>query len=560
MRDYTSIADHYAADVLANIIPACEYIKLACVRYQRDRADTEWRYVYDPAKANRVCSFIEKLPHTKGKWAAANELLILQPWQVWLTSYLFGFVHKATGLRRFRIAMVLVPRKNGKSIWAAAVCLYVLAADQPRDMGIEVYTGAQSEKQAWEIFRPGRLMAQRTPALCAHFGIQVNASNLHIAATGSKFEPVIGSPGDGTSPSLAVLDEFHESDAPELRNTMLTGMGARQQPLLLMVTTAGANLAGPCWDDVLTGRGVLRGTIPDEERFYVEWTIDVTDDWTSPSALEKANPNLGISVSKDFLISAQQTAIRNPREQGPFRTKHLNEWVTSKSVFFNMASWQKSYDPDLTLDHMDGRRCYVGMDLASKQDIAAMVLLFPPDGDEHWHVFGNFYLPEDVVNEPGKDHYKGWALSGKLITTDGNMIDHLRIADDLEQFRKRFDVEEVCFDPAQANMFMTDLMQKGVTVIQFVQYAKNFTEPMKLCAALIDGCKIKHNSAPNDPMSWQMSNVVAMPDAKEQVYPRKERPENKIDGPVAMIIAMARAMLGGTKRSIYEDRGFQSFG
>ena len=273
-------------------------------------------------------------------------------------------------------------------------------------------------------------MAKSTPAFLAHYGVVANASNLHILKNGSRFEPLIGKPGDGSSPSCAIIDEFHEHDTPDLRDTMVTGMGAREQPLCLVITTAGDNIGGPCYSDVLDGRKLLQGVFGDEERFYVEYGIDADDDWTSPDALRKANPNIGVSVDEEFLQAQQRNAIRNVRDQGRFKTKHLNEWVNSRSAYFNMQSWNACYRPGLSMERYKGQRCYVGMDLASKCDIAAMQILFALDDGTHATV-SRSYLPEDTVNEPGKDHYRAWLAAGQLTTTPDGMIDQQRILDDL---------------------------------------------------------------------------------------------------------------------------------
>ncbi|MDO9711979.1 terminase large subunit [Paracraurococcus lichenis] len=553
-------ADQYTNDVLSGRIPACQWIRLACQRYLTDKArndDPSWPYYFDSAAASKVCRFVELFEHSKGKWAQQRERMKLEPWQCWVLVNVFGFLRKKDGKRRFRYAMVVVPRKNGKSALSAPIGLYMLAADG--EHGAEVYSGATSEKQALEVFRPARLLALKTPAFLGRFGVEANASNLHILANGSRFEPLIGKPGDGSSPSCAIIDEFHEHDTPDLRDTMVTGMGAREQPLVWVITTAGDNLAGPCFDDVLTGRKLVQGAIEDEERFYAEWTIDADDDWTSPEALIKANPNYGVSVDGDFLLAQQRAAIRNPREQGRFKTKHLNSWVNSRSAFFNMQSHSANYDASLTMGSLKGRRCFVGMDLASKQDIAAMQILFPLD-DGTFATFGRYYLPEDVVFSPGKDHYRAWQTNGELIITDGNMIDHQRILDDLLDIIAEYDVEEVVFDPAQASWMMGQLMERRVTVYEFTQHARNYSEPMKQVAALMDAGKLKHADSPNSPMAWMLSNCVSRTNAKDEVFPAKEKEDLKIDGPVALIMSMARAMANVSTKSVYEARGLLVIG
>lgn len=541
--DHVARAEAYVKAVLDGVRPACKWERLACERYRRDRVSEkckDWPYRFDAGLAERVCRFIELLPHTKGIWAQRHELLWLPGWQCFILVNVFGWVRKTSPanqpIRRFTESVTIVPRKNGKSTKSAGVGLYMLAADN--EAGAEVYSGAATERQAWEVFRPARLMALGRPDLLKHYRMAVNASNINIVAKASRFEPMIGKPGDGASPSMAIIDEFHEHDTSDQYDTMLTGMGARSQPLMWVITTAGDNLAGPCYDKILTCRKILDRSIDDDEKFFVEYTIDDDDDWTSERALEKANPNIDISVSREFLLSRQREAIRNTREQGRFKTKHLNVWVNSRSAFFNMQSWHRCYDAKLSLDDLEGRPCKMALDLASKQDIAALMLLFElDDGDQA--AFGRFYLPEDIIENPGVDHYRGWALADppKLVLTPGNMIDFDRIEDDIEDLRHRFTVEEITFDPAQATMLMTHLMGKGAVVSEFQQSAANFSEPMKQVAALIDAGRFRHNCGPNDPLTWMMSNVTARLDAKDQVYPRKEAPENKIDGPVALIMA-----------------------
>ncbi len=546
--------------MLAGAISANKWVILACQRYRQDRNQEDQPdcpYKLDPDKAERVCGFIKLLPHTRGAWAGRKETLKLEPWQAWLIVSVFGTVRKKDGLRRFRNAMMLIPRKNGKSALSSAVGLYMLAADG--EHSAEVFCGATSEKQAWEVFRASKLMAQGTPALCKHYGIAVNASNLNILANGSRFEPVIGKPGDGASPSLAILDEFHEHDTPDLRDTMVTGMGARSQPLLWTITTAGDNLAGPCFDDVLTGRAVLEGTIKDDRRFYVEWGIDDGDDWTKPEALRKANPNFGVSVSEEFLLEQQASAVRNTREQGRFQCKHLNVWVNAKSAFFNMQSWNACYDPDFSLDDLRGQTCVIGCDLAAEQDIAAVQLLFPrPNGK--FVTFGRYYLPEDIIQNPNNKHYQGWLNSGSIIETEGNMTDLNKIQDDILDMMETYNVREIVFDKFQGAQMMATLQNEGANVITMGQGAYDMHHPMHYLAALIDSNKIIHRDGPSSPMSWMMSNVVIR-GGFDLNKPTKERKELKIDGPVSLIMALARN-LGQevSTKSVYEERGLLILG
>jgi phage terminase large subunit-like protein len=540
-------ADGYARDIQSGAIPACKWVKLACQRYEGDRKRekaSDWPYKFSPDLAERVCRFIEYLPHTKGKWAGNRELIVLEPWQCFILVNVFGFIRKDNGKRRFREADIIVPRKNGKSALSAGVGLYMLAAD--KEHGAEVYSGATTEKQAWEVFRPAKLMAQGRADLRAQLGIEVNASNIHVLATSSRFEPLIGKPGDGGSPSCAIIDEFHEHETPDQVDTMLTGMGAREQPLLWIITTAGDNLAGPCYDKLITCRQILEQVIDDEEKFFIEYTIDEADDWTSEEALRKANPNIDVSVSGDFLLARQKEAIQNARDQGRFKTKHLNLWVQSRAAAFNLQKWNEGYDPTLQPEDFAGRRAWLGLDLASETDIAALELIVEDD-DGGFVEFGRYYLPEDTVADPKNSHYQAWQETGEVIVTDGAMIDFARIKEDILGIAEMFPRVEVGFDPYQATYLVTQLMEHDITCIKFPQQVATMSPAMKRLDALMLSSQLRHRHGPKSPMTWMISNVVARVDAKDNIYPRKERPENKIDGPVSLIMAIGRSM------SVVED-------
>jgi phage terminase large subunit-like protein len=460
---------------------------------------------------------------------------VLQPWQIWLTCAIFGWL-RLDGKRRFRKIFLLVPRKNGKSILAAAWGLYMLCADD--EFGAEVFSGATTEKQAWEVFRPARLMAERTPALQEAFGLTVHAKSLSILSNGSRFEPLIGKPGDGASPSCAIHDEYHEHDTDEQVDAMETGMGAREQPLQIIVTTAGDNLSGPCFQLQIDAQKVLDGVLENDELFTVVYSADTDDDWTSEEALIKANPNYNISVDAEFLRARQKEAVQTARKQGIFKTKHLNWWVSARDAYFNIEQWRALGDPDLTIEDFEGRDCWLALDLASKIDIAALEILFRhKDGFAR---FGKYYLPEKTIEEPENEHYRGWRNQGYITQTDGSIIDYEYIKDDILEIMRRFTVLNVAYDPHQATMLVTSLMKENVPLVEFRPLVLNFSEPMKYLEGLIKAGKIKHDGDPV--MTWMMSNVTAKVDAKDNVYPRKERAENKIDGPICLIMDLGLAM------------------
>lgn len=549
----------YCKDVVKGKVIASQLVKAACSRHLRDLEQQKskgFAYVFDSKLAERACRFIELLPHVKGEWARVrpghSNLIVLEAWQCFIVCSIFGWRRKSDGRRRFRIVYIEVPRKNAKSDLAADIGLYLFAADD--EPGAEVYSGATSEKQAWEVFGPARKKALACPQLCAHFGIEVNASNIAIVGNGSKFEPIIGKPGDGASPSCAIIDEYHEHQTPDQFNTMQTGMGARSQPLMFVITTAGDNIAGPCYQLRSIVVRVLEGAVEDDEMFGIIYGLDPDDDWTTRQALIKANPNFGVSIDEGFLMTQQRRAIENTALQGTFLTKHLNVWLQAKNAYFNMKAWGDCADENASWLDYQGNDTWLALDLASKTDIAALEGLIDL-GDGSFFEFGRYYLPEATIEKPENVHYQGWHRAGHLIATPGNIIDFEFIERDILEVCAGLRVVDICYDPFQATMLVTRLQSNGLPLTQYGQTVRNMSEPMKTLSAMIDARKLRH--ANNPVMNWMMANVVAKVDAKENVYPRKNRVEDKIDGPTALIMAQGRwlVMQGSDAQagSIYDD-------
>lgn len=536
----------YVSDVISGEVLACKWIKLACERHRRDReAKASFPFRFDPSKAEMSCRFAESFPHVKGRWAANHELLKLEPWQCFFYGSIFGWVHKKTGLRRFRKVRLYVPRKNGKSLAVAPIGLFMLTADG--EPGAEVYSGATSEKQAWEVFGPAKQMAKLVPDFISEFGIEVNAKSITRPGDLAKFEPVIGKPGDGASPHCSITDEYHEHQTDEQLATMETGMGAREQPLSIVVSTAGDNVAGPCRDDWMDCQKVLEGVNEDDRLFAMIFTIDQEDEWSTEAALRKANPNFDVSVSGEFLLAQMRDAINNPRKQGHFKTKHLNLWVQARDAFINMQRWAECKS-DLKLEDFKGRKCFLGMDLASKIDLTAIELLFPQD-DGTLARFGKYYLPEETVNLPENQHYQGWHRDGWLTATDGNQTDYFHVLDDIKQMAQDYEIMQMAYDPHNATMLVTALQDEGLPMVSFGPTVLNFSEPMKQIEALIRDRKLLHNGDPV--MNWSMSNVTAKIDRKDNVFPNKERAENKIDPFVALCMATGVMMVNEPEKPLH---------
>lgn len=553
-RDYTAIAAEYSKAVLSGDIPACLQVRQMCERQQRDLArcgrpgDPDFPYVWRPEAGGRVCAFLEELRHVKGRWAGTS--FRLSPWQVFFVLTLFSWQHRDTGLRRFREAVLLVPRKNGKTFLAAGLCLYMLLAD--KEPGAEVYCGANSKAQAMYVFSTAQQMLRQDADLRRFFGAEVFASNISVAATGARFEPEIRNVRDGASPHFAITDELHEATSSHMVDAFTTGMGARSQPMLLIISTAGVNTSGPCYERQKALEQVLSGAMTNERLFGVVYTINQEDDWQDMASWTKANPNIGESVSLDFLEAklAETKAVVARRNVN--LCKHLNVWNAGSVSFFDMRAWTECRREGLRLENFEGRPCWLGLDLSSKTDIAALVLLFRDEGG--YAVFGRWYLPSDTVGAPENTHYQAWKNAGLLTETEGAVLDYARIEEDLRDMAGRFEIQAVGYDPFQATQLSTRMTAEGFPMVEIRPTAQNFSEPMKELEGLVLERRLRHDGDPI--LSWMASNVVARVDAKDNVYPRRETVRNKIDGIVALIMALNRAMAAPEpERSVYETRG-----
>lgn len=561
--NYATAARQYAEAVVAGDIPACRWVQLACQRQLDDLARFKGKgspYRFNPkltdrtgktfAPADNLCAFIERLPHVKGPLAGMP--ITLEPWQVFILSTVYGWV-KPDGTRRFRRAYIEVPRGNAKSTLSSAVALYMLAADG--EGGAEVYSLATTRDQARIVFGDAQTMARKSSGFRSRFGVAVGAHNMHVLATGSKFEALSaeGSTLDGLNIHFGCVDELHAHKTRTVYDVVETGTGKRDNSLLWVITTAGSNRAGICYEVRTFVTKLLDRVFEDDSQFGIIFGLDDGDDWASEAALIKANPNWGISVRAEILLPLQAKAMQLPSAVNNFKTKHLNEWVNADTAWMDMRAWDRCADPALDIETFAGQPCWIGLDLASKTDIAALVLVFAhPDIAGGFAVFGRYYLPEDTVMATGNSQYPGWMRTGRLTVTPGNVIDFSWIEADLIDAVSRFAIQAVAFDPFQATQLSTRMIAEGLPMIEVRPTVLNFSEPMKTLEALVLQRKLIHDGDPV--LTWMVSNVVAHLDAKDNIYPRKERPENKIDGIVALIMALARASLpGAIVESIYDQ-------
>lgn len=546
----------YALDVVAGRIVAGEWVIKACRRHIEDlkkQADKNYPFVFDDERAENICEFIEKLKHVKGKWA--DTFIVLEPWQIFIATCVFGWVAKSTGYRRFKVVYLEEGRKNAKSTFLAAVGLYMLVADG--EAGAEIYSAATTGEQANIVFSAAQQMARKSKDLCSAFGIQINAHNLSVQGTQSKYRALNSEDNslDGLNPHLGGLDELHAHKTRGLFDVISSAMGSRTQPILWIITTAGTNLIGICYEQRTYVTKILDGVFEDDSYFGIIYSIDKDDDWKDPSVWVKANPNLGVSVYVDDMERECTRAKNNPAALNNFLTKRLNVWCNANSAWMNMDKWRSCFVKGLRLEDFEGQPCFVGLDLASKIDIAAKVLLFPLD-DRKFAVFGKYYIPAsrlDPDNNNNAAQYNAWARDGRLVVTPGNIIDFRFIKEDLLADAKKFDLLEVGYDPFQATQFVVEAGEEGLTMVEVGATVRNFSEPMKWVEALVETRALQHDGDPV--LAWMMSCVTAHYDKKENIYPNKEGRDSKIDGVVAMLMAFNRAQYENRDASVYEERG-----
>jgi phage terminase large subunit-like protein len=554
---YLQRAIAYAKEVSTRAQVAGRLERLACDRFLRDlerQGDFDFPYVLDEALGSRACKFIELLPHIKGEWAKPayvdgklmHSKLVLEPWQIFVELQLFGWVHATTRLRRFRRSYEEVARKNAKSTRAAGRLLYLLAAD--KEPGAHVYSAATTGEQAREVFDVMRNMALREPEFIARFGVDVGKHDITVPNTASSARPLNaeGSTLDGLNVHAAVIDELHAHKTRAVYDVIDSATGARSQPLISMITTAGSDRAGICYEQREYTRKVLDGSHQDETWFGVIYTLDLEDDWRDITVWRKANPNLGISVKLDDMEAAARKAMVTPSAVGGFLTKRLNVWVNADHAWMDMIAWDKCADPSLRVEDLKHLPCWVPLDLASKVDIAAAPLLFlDPAADRYYLISrGRFWLPERAVESGTNSQYDGWVRSGHIIATPGEVTDYDAIEEQLRtDARTLHQLREIPFDPFQATQLSGHLLAEQLPMVEMRPTVLNFSEPMKQLEALVLQGPHRFIHDGNPAMDWMMSNVVCHRDNKDNIYPRKERNEAKIDGPVATIMGLGRAMV-----------------
>ena len=589
-RNHCQLSYEYCVAAINDQLPNRKASKLEKLAYQRHLTDLQrqhdgdYPYYFDEAAGNRHAKFMEKLPHTKGTWR--GNLLVLENHQLFLHTTLFGWKRKDDNLRRFNKVFWMLPRKSGKSLAAAGIGLYMAFCDN--EPGAEVYAGAQTEKQAMCVFEPAYAMCKLNPDLVEAFGLtltgtQRNPTSVYRSEDMSRFEPVVGKASDGQSPHAALIDEYHEAQTSALYDSMSTGMGARSQPLLCVITTAGVDISSPCYEMFENATKVIQGTLIEDNLFAVIFGVDPEDSYEDFDVWRKANPNLGVSVNENYLRGKYNDALTKLGERNILLTKHLNMWQSAGRAWLDMIKFKSCGDASLKLEHFAGRNCYLGLDLASKIDVVALEILFEIEGvklevcprcgakavyqDERYNCanslgenptcswnrktnkrvvcFSKFYLPEATVAKKENQHYQLWEKEGLLTATEGERTDFNVVEDDLKMLNSVFNIQELVFDPREASMLISNIQKwASFECVEFTQSAVNISEPCKELEAMVTDNAFLHDG--NKMFEWMCGNVVLKQSRSggnvKHYFPTKTTNANKIDGAVGAIMALARLM------------------
>lgn len=537
----------YALDVVSGKIPNCSYIIGACKRYLSDLKDKKW--VFDQDKAERFLRLAQKFDHVKGEWKTPN--VEFEPWQCWIFMNIFGFINPVTGYRRFRTAHIEVPRGHGKSLLASIVALYILALDNPK--GNEISCFATKSDQARIVLDSSRVMAKENAGFLRNTGTRVLAHQIKHEKSNSIMKARSSKSGslDGLNDILSIIDELH-AVSRELFDVIISGLKKRADSLLLCITTAGFNTDSVGHDQSQYARQVSTGKTQDDTFFGVVYTIDEGDDIYSVETWKKANPNWGVSVDPvNFEAYANKTKV-TPADLPNFKVKHLNMWLSEAKAYYDLSKWDACADESLRIEDFYGQPCNVGIDLASKIDLTALVYVFRDDKGVYT-IFDRCYVPKQTVDESGSTLYLDSISKGHLIATPGEAIHYPDIYKDLLDIANNVRIQDALYDPWNATEFAQKLTADRINAVEFKMNTANFSEPTKALDALMRQGKIRHNGSKL--LRWCIGNVVCKEDAAGNVYPRKSHEKLKIDPAIALIMALASWIQKEQEESIYETRG-----
>lgn len=537
-------AEQYVRDVLDGDIVTGLLVRQACERHVRDleRIGTPgWEYWFDRESAQDAIDFFALCKHSKGKeWR--GKPIELQPWQQFVVWNVFGW-RRADGSRRFRYVYEEQARKQGKSTKVAGIALKLTGFDG--EGGAEVYAAATKRKQAKIVFGEAQRMIKASPDLSAMF--EVFAESIVFPFQESKFEPLGADTGGehGLNVHGAIIDEVHAHKSRELIDILDTGTASRTNWLIWMITTAGTHPSGPAWDYRRHSEAVLGGSVKDEEFFAYIASLDPEDEWKEERNWIKANPNLGVSVSLDYLRAKFNRSQDSPVLVQAFRQLHLNQWVGSSKADISMDAWKRCGGP-IDIEKLRSRPCCAGLDMAAQFDLNAFCLCWPATrADPYWYYLWWFWAPE--ARERKRERltrltYDGWAKQGFIKITEGDVADYNVIQADIEDICRTYKVQEIGFDPYNATQLEQNLTKNGHKMILIRQGFGTLHAPTKMLDSNVVAGTVRHGD--NPVAAWMASNVVYRRDTiNGSMMPHKEKSAGKIDGIAAAVMATGRAMV-----------------
>ena len=527
------IAEQYIDDVTAGKIIVCEHVANAVNRYLSDRANG---WGFSENYAQHAIDFIEQLEHSTGDYA--GKPFKLEGWQAFIVWNLFGFLNP-DGSRRFTRAYVEVPRKNGKSTFSSAVMLYGLIADG--ESAAQIYSAATKLEQAMMVFGESVRVCQNVGWLRDELSVNNSTNNRRIVYGQSIYRPLEWSPDkqDGLNTHFAVIDEYHAHPNDGLYNVLRNSMGARRQPLLFTITTAGFNRESPCYKHRNYCASVLSGAIKDDALFSVIYTLDEGDDWTDSKNWAKANPNWGVSVYPRQLEQALTEAKEFVHKEVEFKTKLLNVWTDTALTWITDSVWMDCAEAG----EVDGI-CYGGLDLASTGDFCAFSLYFP----EYSAIRTWYFLPSEAAyrrKDAAGASIRQWIADGQIIATDGNVTDYSYIKAKIIELAQRYDIKDIAFDRFNASQLVIDLQNEGLTMFPFGQGFISMSSPTKELERLVKDAQLKHDG--NPVTRWMMGNILLKSDPAGNIKIDKAKSGDKVDGPVSIVMALGTAMQDAAK-------------
>lgn len=544
----------YMHGVLDGRIPACELCKRAVQRQLDDLEHASERgFRFDRQAAEHATRFFPFLRHSKGEWA--GQPFLLEPWEQFITWCVFGW-KRADGMRRYRTAYIEVPRKNGKTTWLAGTGIYLLVADG--EPGAEVYSAGTKRDQARLSHAEATRMVKGSPFLSKM--IRVYRDNLHIPETASKFEP-LGADADtmdGLNVHGALIDELHAHKNRRVVDALDTATGARRQPLIVEITTAGNDQTSVCYEHHAYSQRVLTGIVEDDTWFAFITSLDEGDDWKDEITWAKANPNLGVSVKIDDLRRKCARAQRIPAAQNAFRRFHLNEWTQQSERWIDLDLWDENAG-EVDEQGLLGRECYGGLDLSAVSDLTAWVMVFPDaENAEDLAIIARFWCPRGRLADEGNRYlaqYRAWAQAGYLTVTEGDAVEYGAIRAAILEDAQRFDLRSLNVDRLfQGYQLSQELADEGLQVFGMGQGFMSMAAPMKEFERRLLEKRIHHGG--NPVLRFMADSVVVKQNAAGTYKPDKAQSQARIDGIVALVMALDRAMRREKpKRSVYEDRG-----